>query len=59
MEHRDARQQESVPDGDEYVVQRIRESAERDDPELRDAGDRAPERGPLRGRYFVGVDGFF
>jgi hypothetical protein len=59
MEHRDRWKEEAVGDGDEHVVERVREPAERDDPELRDAGDRAPEGGPLGGRYFVGVDGFF
>ena len=45
VEHRDTWQQESVPDGDEHVVDRVRDPAECDDPELRGAGDGAPERG--------------
>jgi len=45
VEHGDARQDESVAEGDQDVVERVREPSERDDPELRGAGDRAPERG--------------
>jgi hypothetical protein len=60
MEHRDGREQEAVRDRDERVVQvRVGECAERDDREVRDPGDRAPQRGLLGGRYFVGVDGGF
>jgi hypothetical protein len=59
VEHGDGGEQEAVRDGDEGVVEvRVGERAERDDREMRDRGDRAPERGLPGGRYFVGVDGF-
>jgi hypothetical protein len=60
MQHRDGREQEAIGDGDEEVVDvRISEVAERDDREVRGAGDRAPECRLPGGGYFVGVDGGF
>jgi hypothetical protein len=46
VEDGDARQHESVRGGEEDVVQvRIAERTDEDDEQLRDAGERAPERG--------------
>jgi hypothetical protein len=60
VEHRDGREHEAVRDGDKRVIEvRVRDRAERDDQQMRDRSDRAPQRGLAGGRYFVGVDGFF
>jgi hypothetical protein len=57
VQHRDAGEEQAVGDGDERVVQvRVRERPERDDREVRDSGDRAPER-RLAGVGYL--DGFF
>jgi hypothetical protein len=59
VEHRDRREQEAVGDRDERVVEvGIGERAERDDRQMRDRRDRAPQGGLPGRRYFVGVDGF-
>jgi hypothetical protein len=56
VQHGDGRQQKAVRERDEDVVQeRVRERPERDDREVREPGDRAPERGLARVCY---VDGF-
>jgi hypothetical protein len=60
VEHRDARQKEAVRDGDQGVVEvRVRKCAEGDDRQVRDPGDRAPQRCFARGRYFVCGDFFW
>jgi hypothetical protein len=60
MEHRDARQQESVGERDQRVIEiRIRLISERDDREVRDPGDSGPEGGFRRRRYFVWGDFFW
>jgi hypothetical protein len=60
VQHRDARQQEAVRDRDEEVIEeRVRERSERDDRQMRDPRDRAPQRRLAGVGYFAGVDGFF
>jgi hypothetical protein len=55
VQHRDRRQQQAVRERDLEVVEvRVRERAERDDREMREPGDRAPERRLARVGYFDG-----
>jgi hypothetical protein len=58
VQDRDARQDQAVGDRDEDVVEvRVRDRADGDDEEVRDAGDGDPDAGLLRVDYFA--DGFF
>jgi hypothetical protein len=60
VQHRDRWEQEAVRDRHERVVElRVADRSERDDRQVRDRRDRAPEGGLPGGRYFVGVDGGF
>jgi hypothetical protein len=60
VEHRDARKKEAVRERSERVVEiRVGLIPERDDEQLRDPGDRGPEGGFRRRRYFVGGDFFW
>jgi hypothetical protein len=60
VQHRDPGEQEAVRDSDESVIEvGVAERPERDDREVGDPRDRAPQRGLAGVGYFAGDDGFF